>query len=41
MAEEKPKIAMVKPTEDKNLGAQTLRILEKKYRAYPESEIIP
>ena len=41
MAEEKPRIAMVRPTKDKSAGAQTLRILEKKYRIYPEAEIIP
>jgi hypothetical protein len=41
MAEGKTQIAMVRPTEDKSVGAQTLRILEKKYRAYPEAEIIP
>ena len=41
MAEEKPRIAMVRPTEDRSIGAQSLRILEAKYRAYPEAEIIP
>ena len=41
MAEEKPRIAMVRPTGDRSIGAQTLRILETRYRIYPEAEIIP